>query len=66
MPRAFEGRIQPSRNTALLGAMRRLVDESAQKEAKRLVTLTQTVDLSCDPVFMDAYVENMFFSEYES
>jgi uncharacterized 2Fe-2S/4Fe-4S cluster protein (DUF4445 family) len=53
--------VQPSGNTALLGAKLALFEPEADYTA--IVKMTRHVSLNEDPEFMDAYVEEMTFPE---
>lgn len=48
-------------NAALGGCVLALLDKDIQADAERTAAAATVVDLATDPVFMDAYVENMMF-----
>lgn len=56
--------VQPSGNTALLGAKLALFEPDADYSA--IVKMTKHVSLNEDPEFMDAYVEEMIFPSEET
>lgn len=57
-----EDRVEPTGNTALLGAKLALFDRSVREEEHaRIRALTRHVDLSSDPTFQDAFVAEMTF-----
>ena len=50
-----------SGNAALGGCVLSLLDKDMQKYSEKIASNSIVIDLATDPVFMDAYVENMMF-----
>lgn len=63
IPRALQENARAVGNTALAGARICLMDGAMQKEIERVAREIETVELSFSPVFQDAYMDNMMFSE---
>jgi uncharacterized 2Fe-2S/4Fe-4S cluster protein (DUF4445 family) len=63
IPRALQANARAVGNTALAGARICLMDGAMQKEIERVAREIETVELSFSPVFQDAYMDNMMFSE---
>ncbi len=60
-PADLEPRAQAIGNAALVGASMMLLRGEYQQQATALAELSETVDLSSNPIFMDNYVECMSF-----
>ncbi len=63
MPPGFSGRIAAVGNAAGMGAVMQLLSREMIADAERLAQNAQTVELSTNPVFRDAYMEHMLFPE---
>ncbi len=63
IPPEFARRAHAVGNGSLYGAYLALCDASLRSEAKEIAARCETVDLSADPFFTQAFTEGMFFDE---
>lgn len=63
MPPELEGKLIPSKNTSLTGAIMALCSSEAEDAMKALAAEAFATDLATDEVFMDMYIECMMFGE---
>lgn len=63
IPAGFSGQIHAIGNAAGMGAVMQLLSRDKIAEAEGIAARAQTLELSTDPVFRDAYIENMLFPE---
>lgn len=61
LPPALTRKVRVLGNAALSGAAMLLLNRSLEAEATAMADGAETLDLSTNPKFMDAYTENMFF-----
>ena len=61
IPPGFAGRTEAVGNAAGMGAVMQLLSREKIEEAEALSRGAETVELSRDPVFRAAYLENMLF-----
>ena len=61
IPPGFTGRTEAVGNAAGMGALMQLLSQEKIAEAEQLARAAETIELSQDPVFRDAYIENMLF-----
>lgn len=61
LPAQLTDRVRVLGNAALRGAAMLLLDQSLAGLCEELTRQAEVVDLSCDPVFMQAYTDCMFF-----
>ena len=59
LPQAFSGRITSIGNAAGAGAGMLLQNQAICEEAKRIISIAETVELSSDPYFSKTYVRSM-------
>jgi uncharacterized 2Fe-2S/4Fe-4S cluster protein (DUF4445 family) len=63
LPDEFLNHITVSGNTSLRGAVKALLDPHFLDYCKKIIAISDTVDLASDPAFMDAFAENMLFPD---
>ncbi len=61
LPKGAEGRIKPIGNAAGTGAIMALLSDGCKEECGQIAKTGKHVELGSDPVFMERYIENMFF-----
>ncbi len=62
LPKQFSGKIQPIGNAAGTGAIMALLNEGYKDECEKTAKTGRHVELGSNPVFMERYVDNMYFS----
>jgi uncharacterized 2Fe-2S/4Fe-4S cluster protein (DUF4445 family) len=63
LPQALRGKVVPSGNTALKGALAVLSSSEALERARTISQSAVAVDLSAEPAFQMAFAEAMLFPE---
>lgn len=62
LPKQASGRIYPIGNAAGTGAIMALLNDAYKRECESIAKTGKHVELGSNPVFMERYVENMFFN----
>jgi uncharacterized 2Fe-2S/4Fe-4S cluster protein (DUF4445 family) len=62
LPKQSAGKIQPIGNAAGTGAIMALLNDAYKEECEKIAKTGQHVELGSNPVFMERYVDNMYFS----
>ncbi|GHV08195.1 hypothetical protein FACS189485_19420 [Spirochaetia bacterium] len=61
LPEEFLGKIAVCGNLSLKGAVQCLLDTAFLPKCRRIIEKSRVMDLAADPLFMDAFAENMLF-----
>jgi len=61
LPEEFLNRVEICGNTSLKGAVKALLDPGFFEYCKKIKGVSEIMELASDPVFMDAFAENMIF-----
>lgn len=62
-PAEFAGKIEAVGNSALYGAVRLLLNPKLLAKAEQMAEMAEEVSLSADPVFQEAYMDEMLFEK---
>lgn len=63
LPIEFAGRIQAVGNSSLAGVEQYLLTEGAEEDLRRIVRLSEEINLGAEKMFNDFYTDAMFFEE---
>lgn len=61
LPEALLSKVKAVGNSSLAGAVKALVDKSAQNKLDRICNISQEIDLSTDKAFQEFYMDYMMF-----